>query len=1062
MKNVPAVATAVRTRHNLTAVPEATIEWNMNRYFDLTVSNSVDETLHGNDPDMYPLDSIVQPWRPTKGINKARVGYGYVTSNYNDWPTARFYVGSEKDKYKYWMSPTPSDGNGGLPNCAPQVVYDETFYANKIKVVVENTWASPVDFAIQFSADGGNSWSNTVAAPVQNDGTIEVFWTGTAWTAQRPTTLAASLPMNGIRFVCTRLGTGKLLDGSNTRTRVYGSMVNTTGASSYLSLIELAPYLVRDVSSEIVSMEDNFEAGEPDVVSPVGTITSNVGSITLWGRDENNENLFSRDNTSSPYHKLIEQNAEITGSLVYNIDGTSHKVRQFRLYADEWVDNDDGTVSVEMSDASKHLMTIKPNAAKYEGMKFSEIMYRLCDSVGWNFYNVDTTPRAKDITVPIYWTDGDKTLWELLDDLATVSQSVIYFDEYGMMNVKTREDAFAPDAAPVWTLRGRTAGNELADIINVDAGTEFGSNMVKIVYRKTAWADINNGFAENTVVWEADDPTVLRSSPLLRTLEVGDERFVMPGGEAATWPHTGQALIEGEVIEYDAKMFVYQDQGRMNWAWVTSQSEHDDYNNRIISSLRHWNHYDGQFRIKERGQWNTAVKRHPVDIDGWNATRFMWGGVVSGGGFHHDKRYSMVSLRTTGLINRHDEYLNVTRGVPGDSPWRYIGTRMAFSSGNAQHQAGGIVFNAGGGKDGYYVELCPTSQISEKDREVRNELVFYIIKNNQRSPNWPNKGARAPVALDSWGELDIWYSVWDQRIKIFYRGKEYFHFNIPGGWELNPGGKFGMYARGSTDVSFDYVYASSRHADPEPTAEYSAIHAIEGISIGREYTEEWKHRNTRRQRNRRKKTGKSIFDKNQRFMDEFGPYVHEFKEFEVKFDPAPVQNSFPYSTNNQSAYLIDYRGDSFGANFTMVSTERYNSVLSGEDSMAVPGGEPINQQLVVFGRALVIEEGEEIVAKNEQQIRARGEIVTEINSDWIQSKEAAQEIADWIVKHWSEGVDEINVSVFGNPLFRIGDVVAVDHPEKDMAASTHHYFVTAVSNSFDGGVSTNLTLRRRN
>lgn len=1060
MKSLPAVASTLRTQHNVTAVPNATIEWNMNRYFDLTVSNSVDEETEGNDVDLFPLDSIVQPWRPTKGINKARAGYSYVAQeHYNSWPDARFYVASGDDKYKYWMSPYPSDGAGGLVSCAPQVIYTDTFAVNKIRVVVENTWASPTDYQIQYTTNHGSTWINTDDAPVQNDGTIEVFWNGSVWTAERPAVLSAPININGVRFVCTRLGGGRLADGSPTRTRVNGNMLTTDGSGSYLSLIELAPCLVRDISDSLISVDDTFDVGTTSVVSPVGTLTTNTGSISLW----NDDNMFSTENTDSPYHRLIEQNAEVTLSYVYDINGQKHEVQQFKMYADSWAVNNDGTVTLELSDASKHLREVKPTATKFEGMRFSEIMYRLCDSVGWNYYNIDPTPRANDLTVPIFWTDGEQTVWEILDELAQVSQSVVFFDENGMLAVKTREDAFSPDAVPVWTLRAETTGNELADIETLEDNGELGSNMVKIVYKDTKWADMKNGFTEYTEVWSADDPTTVRSSPLLKTMETGDTEFRMPGKEAAVWPHQGRVLIEGEVIEYDAKMFVYQDGGQWNWKWVTSQAEHDDLNTRVEYVARHWNHYDGRFRVKERGQWNTAVKRHTVEAEGgYTVTRWTRDGVKGGGGFQHDKRNSTVTLRSAGLLRHGDEFMTATRGVPGDSPWRYIGTKMIHNSGNAPDQGGGIVFNMQSGNDGYYLELCPTSQISDKNREVRNQLVFYIIKNGNRSPNFPAKGVVTPVALDNWGELDIWYSIFDQRVKAFYNGKEYHHINVPAAWQLTPSGKFGMFVRGSSDVTFDYLYASSRSADPEPDAEYSSVHRITGVDTGREYAQEWKHRNTRRERNKRKKTGKSVFDKSQRFMDEFGPYIHEIKDFEVKFDPAPVQNSYLYSTNNWSAYLIDYRASSFGANFSVVNTERFHAVLSGEDTMSLPGGKVINQQLLVFGRALVVEDGEEVVAKNEQQIRARGEIVTEINSPWIQSKQAAQEIADWIVGHWSEGVSQISVSVFGNPLLQVGDVVSVHYPARDMFANTHHYFVTATSTSFSGGMSTTLTLRRRN
>lgn len=1068
MKYVPEVATALRSKYVVHAQPKATVEWNMNRYFNLEVWNGdLDEEVYGNDRDLFPLESIAEPWRPTKGINKARADYAYAGSNHTDWPTARFYLASEEDKYKYWMSPFPSDFWGGLTGCTPSITYTETFQANRIKAVVENTWASPTEYSIQYTTNGGASWNDTVAAPVQPDGTIEVFWTGTGWSATRPEHMDASIPMNGVRFNCTRLGVGRLVDGSPTVTRSRGVLVNPTGQSSYLSLIELAPCLIRDLSDIIIEADSTFDAGERSVVAPVGRLTTNEGSVTLW----NEQNIFSTENTSSPYHRLIEPNAEIRLSYVYDIDGAKYEVPDFTMYVNDWSFSSDGTVTISASDSSKHLSMVKPRACKYENLTFAEIMYRICDSVGWNRYRVDTTKRALDLKVPVFWTDGESTVWEILNDLAEVSQTVLYFDEEGYLNIKTREDAYSPDAVPVWTLRSESTGNELADIIDLEQSGEYGSNTVKIVYKDTKWAENKNGFVENSAVWEADDPTVLRSTPLLHTLQVGvtdadgRERFRIPGGnDAATWPHQGMVLIEGEVIEYDAKMFVYQDGGRFNWAWVESQAQHDELNERVKYAARHRNYYDGQFRIKERGLWNSNVTTHEVNAAKYTATLYpKSGGTKTGVGFHFNRRESQVNIRTAGLANTGDDILTATRGVPGDAPWRYVGTRLIFNNTNVQHQAGGLVWNMQfGGKDGYYVELCPTSQISDKDREVRNEMVFYVIKNGKRSPNFPVKGAKAPVAMGMWGDLDVWTNYGSHVVRIFYRGQQYHHVQVPEAWRLTPSGKFGMFARGVSDVSFEYLYASSGQHEPEPQGMYSAVHVIDGMETGRNWSREWVHRNTRGQRNKRRRTKKPIWDKRQRFMDEFGPYVHEMREFDVKFDPAPVQSSFPFSTNDYAAYLIDYNADSSSARFTMVSTERYNAVLSGEDAMFSPGGDAVNNQLIVFGRALVIEEGEEVVVKNEQQVRARGEIVTEINSDWLQSEEAAQTIGDWIVNHWSKGVDEITVNIFGNPLFRIGDVVAVEFPSQHMRAGTHHYFVTGTNTSFSHGISTTLTLRRRN
>jgi hypothetical protein len=70
----------------------------------------------------------------------------------------------------------------------------------------------------------------------------------------------------------------------------------------------------------------------------------------------------------------------------------------------------------------------------------------------------------------------------------------------------------------------------------------------------------------------------------------------------------------------------------------------------------------------------------------------------------------------------------------------------------------------------------------------------------------------------------------------------------------------------------------------------------------------------------------------------------------------------------------------------------------------------------------------------------------------------AQNIADWMNAHFSYGNDTVTMEVFGNPLIELGDVVHIKYPSKFL---DDDYFVTGIVNSFDQGITTQLTCRRR-
>lgn len=1070
MKTVDAdVRTAIRSKHDVKALPRLTAEWNMNRYYNPTVTNDIGPGWEEveNDVDMFPIESIVAPVRPSKGINKARVNHGSIADNYNSPSSPRYYLAGLEDKYKYWISPYSSDSAGNIGSVAPKVVYNASVLTNKIVVTVENSWASPVTWRIEVSTNGGASWQTASSAPtIGGDGRAILYWTGSNWSSTKPANNTPTTRISGIRVVVTRLGPGRNLDNSGTLFRRRdGAVLASAGIHSYFSLIEISARLERDLTSKIISCTDTFDAGETSQVTPVGTITSNVGQVELW----NGDNYFSEGNTSSELYGLLEPNVMLNLEYLYHIGPTVYPVQQFRMYAESWDENDESTVTVELSDSSKFLKETYPMEAKYENQTLAQIVYRLCDSVGFTDYNIVAFQSIADFRIPVFWTDGKQTIWEIFDDLSTATQSLIYFDAWGRLNVKSRENAFNPNRWD-WTLRAQKAGAELPDIVSLEKTNEFDSNVIKVMYKKADWAKENNGHPELTTVWTPEDTVTLRSTPLLGSLDKGAGSFLINPNDAAHWPFEGAVQIEGEFIGYDAKLFSYIENGRWVSDWVTSQKDYDIRNEVTPITQRSQNHFVGWLRISERGLWNTEEESHTPEAKGWAVKRYNHGTNNAWGNracwqFHRGS--SIVRMESGGELGSLNAYAIATRGSEADSGWRHFGTRFRFNN-NALDHRGGIVFNQYGNGDGYYVELRPTNTIDNKDRDKEDEVVVYVIHGGNKVRIKAASGKQDLVVADTWHDLDVYYHWASHRIAVWLDGKKVLSDIVPGHARHAPCGKFGMFIRGKTSMDFEYIYAVARDVRELPD-DASVLNRVQGAYVGESWQKEWVY-NTRTKRRwvkrkgKKKKFRKNVkYRKNLQFMDEFGPYVHEVREFDIKFDPAPVRQSRLYMTNDWSVVCPEYRADSFGAYFVLANASRANAVVQGEDSLSfAAAGATVNQQLLVYGRALVIGEQEEVEVRNEKQIRARGEIVAEIDSDWIQSEKAAQAVADWIAEHWANGADELQVEVFGNPLFEVGDVVAVEFPLKNMTAATHKYFVTSIRTQFNEGLSTELTLRRKN
>lgn len=1063
------VKTAIRSNYEVKALPRLTAEWNMNMLREPTVTNNPDENASGFDPEMFPLESIVEPFRPTKGINKALVKNSLLSDSYTSSVTPRFYVAGEDDEYKYWLSPFPSDSTGNISGVSPSVTYSSPMQVNKIVIGFENSWATPSTWTVQTTTDGGTSWNTVSTSPsVGVDGRTVLYYNGTGWSTTRPNSLEQYTQINGIRIVVTKLGAGR--DGAgNVTTYRSGTQPNkpTNGATSHLALIEISPRVERDLSDRLISVNDTFDAGESNQITPMGTITSNVGSVSLW----NGDGLFSTENSANALYGMIEPNVMMNLQYLYYVNGTTYPVQQFKMFVEDWEENSQSEVTVNLSDSSKRLKEVHPPKAKYENLTLNQIVYRVCDSVGFTDYNL--SPRvASDFRIPIFWTDGSKTVWEVFDELATATQSIVYFDAYGKLNVKSRDRAYNPQATPVWTLRGKTAGTELADIEDISQSTEYGSNVIKVKYKSANWADeVGNGFAKMTTVWSPEDTVTLRSTQLTGALPKNAQYISISPAEAKHWPYEGHVQIEGEFIEYSGKWFKYLDGSTWKTELVYNHKEFEERNEKTPSAARHNNQFLGRLKVKERGVWGTANVAHNPDAQGWTGKRYnllpndSWDSKK----FHvWNKNKSTVTLRHGGGLKNTNQFAMLLRGANSDTGWRHFGIRFKFNGAKMSHR-GGIVFNQRAGGEGYYIEMRPTNSIDNKDRGKQNEITLYSIKNGKHIK--VSKAVRDDdlIVADLWHDIDVYYR-WDNHTITFYLdGKRIFATEVPAGQRHDPGGKFGMFIRGKSNMEVEYMYAVAREPR-EPVDDAGFYDRVRGGYVGDMWNREWVYNRKQKFRwikRRGQKTKKKVpfkeWRENLQFFDDFGPYVHEVREFEVEFDPAPVEHSRLFITNEWSVVCPEYRSTAFGAYFILANTARQNATVSGEDSLTfATAGASVEQKLSIFGRAVVIGEQEEVEVRNEAQIRARGELEAEIDSEWIQSESAAREVANWIEAHWAKGASELSVNVFGNPLFEVGDLVEIEFPEKFYSKETHKYFVTRISNSFENGLSTELTLRRKN
>lgn len=1058
-----ALGNALRTGTALDADIVVIAEWNQNRYSGaVTVKNA--SGVEDYDSELFPIESIVLPDRPGQGLLKARSGYteSRSTSGYSDAPGKyRFYTADVEDEYKYWTSPAPSDGVGNLANTKPYFTYTNPAWVNKVFIQFDTSIAKPTALTVEVTSDGTN-WTTISTNPTVNaDGQVVLYrqsnglW-GTTQYLENPQ------PLMGMRVNVTKINKN----------------------STYMDLIEMSLRLESDLSYFVIDSGSTETMSERSMVVPFGEVSSNEASISL----SNIDSRFDNDNQNSLYYGIIDKNVKFTVSLSYDISkfgGTGREsVRYFTMYTDEWNGQDQDTVDVSLKDASKVLQERKPNPIFYQNMTVGEIIWRLCDSVGFNAYNYEPRDDDPSTLVPYFWASGEETVWDTISQLALPLQVAVYFDAYGVMQIRTRNAAYDLTRPIDWTLdeipvtpamvssQGRPANEagKLPDIEELNHTYDFESNVIDVSYQTTSVSDDNNGYPIMETVWQPEGDLVLRASPLVMSMSDTDIAFKISPSAVAYWPYNGIVQIEGEFIRWTGKLYSYYDSANTARLKFISSDDEKKALDSLNPSLAYKNHFTGTLTcgtIDNRGLWTSYPKAHSVNGSGYLCRYRALSGPVSpwNGGFKFDPSSSKVTLITNRTFGGNSWYV-ATRGATDDLAPTHYGTRMKFSK-SGPFGAAGIAMRVNSNDCGYFFEVVRTAALGTTGRTYTNELCFYVrYTDGSIRRLGPNGGKGIPMAIDyeQWYDIDVYHlnnHDGSYFFSIMFNGMTVMSLTVPAAYTtgLTGGGRYGMFTRGFTAADFEYLYASS-YSGAEPLDDEGYFDRISGGYQSSQLSSEWVYNTRTAYRVYKNKRSAYTQRYNSTLIDEFGPIAHEVREFDVEFSKTPVISSRLYSSNDYQVICPEYNASPFGAKFILGNTARTNAIVNGEDTLTYGPDNTLNQTILIYGRTVNQADAKTVTIRNEDAVLRRGEVQVSIESPWIQSESAAKALGDWISKHWSNGNDEISVKIFGNPLFQLGDLVAVNCPSKNMSRTTHKYFVVAVENSYDGGLETTLTLRR--
>jgi hypothetical protein len=1077
---LPAPATtflkdALDKSYQLDVKQRVVVEWNMNRYADVIVADNFEypEETYNLNPDIYPIMSIVEPNRPTTGLATARVDITELYDNYYEDPDKAIdHVADPNNKYKHWASPrwsqlTPVSGSYPIANAKPIVKYgtkvgDDIVFksvkANKIVFTFELSHAEPVIWSayIREGGDGDPMIDEVDSTPiavnptVDGKGRVVLYYQSDGTWSTSP---------------------GDYLTAPNCDiTAIMASVTAISKPDHYLDVIEISPRIERNISDRVIDFSVTHDLGENDQISPIGIISSNTGSISLSnavdGAEWPDPGYFETSDLFGPL------DANVLFKIDYGIDTSGYSgggfeyTRLATMYSEEWPISED-TISVDLKDYSKFLQEIKPNAMLFENLTVGQVIWRILNSVGMNNWKYTASADVANMRIAYFWTNPDETVWRNIQDLCRGTQSVAYFDEDGVFQIKTRDAAFAlPDPEDIIEFRSDADGDLVPNIEEADLGDQFQVNHVTINYRPTKLAQDDLGRPISEIVWQPEDTVVLRSTSLAKSMGEFDKTMWIDQKDAVLWPYEGMLNIQGEIIKYVGKHYYYvTNTGAWGGLAVFNEEQKRALDNDPTRADvgQNWrNYFSGLIYITERGVGVTVPQPHFVSIPGWVANGGYYG-LTGGtqtkwtGGMKYTPADGILRLITNKTFTNNHWYI-APRSTPGYS-WvdTTYGTRLRFPTspaGGALNCAGIFLYANAGNNNMYAIEVATTDTIEKNKLRAKSNEIRVLKRTGGEIFQIGGKGAAFPIVKGQWYDVEV--RIQGINISVSVNGRVVLAVQDTAN-QIAPGVKCGIYVRGFTACDFEYFYALPEGIVNDSLPDETDV--LSQIGGGYESKQFLWYVKANVSAYRYKKAPTWVRDGyRDRYIEEFGVPIHEVREYNVNFEKTPVLYSSLYISNSDQIVTTDYVGNPFGAQFTIANSSRINSVVNGEDTLTYGADNSVDQKMLITGRTIQQADEKEYIVKDDDAIRARGEITLEISSPWVQSETAAKALGAWIVNNWAEPADTLEMVVYGNPLVRVGDVTSVTYTPKGLTDAK--FIVLSVRQSWDDGLQTQIICRK--
>jgi hypothetical protein len=395
---------------------------------------------------------------------------------------------------------------------------------------------------------------------------------------------------------------------------------------STFDLIELSPRLVSDLSDRVLEFSLNKSASDLGVSGlPVGQLLASTGSISLFDFD----NAFHPTNNLSIISKYVSKNIQFKlYEVITDNSGTEYSLPIKTMYSDGFpkLDNQSNRVSIELRDLYFYFESKIAPQILLTNTSVSSAVSLLLDSIGFSNYVFKRVEGESEIIIPYFFIPPEKSVAEILEDIAVSTQTAMFFDEYNNF-VMMSKDYIMPsvDQRPVdITLYGSTdfsdtgviknerINSKLANILEITSQDNEVYNDGKITYTarsiQRSVGTVQQSYLSDSekvwiykpvVLWELGGDENVQSVnneianqseyslnaiplnsnlssdiPSVKNHRVVDNVIDLGQGINSRLRHAGYFYSNGEIIKYDAVQYNVSGTGDV---WINNVQEYQKY-----------------------------------------------------------------------------------------------------------------------------------------------------------------------------------------------------------------------------------------------------------------------------------------------------------------------------------------------------------------------------------------------------------------------------------------------------------------------------------------------------